>query len=91
MDVYVAGTLMFPDERGKQDDRAVSIAKTHGVWVALASFAGADRWRFAVGRVVAPCANCEESDPTSDLARWAHFRVRRTRKICVLYSPFLFG
>ena len=40
MDVYVAGTLMFPDERGKQDDRAVRIAKTHGVRVALASFAG---------------------------------------------------
>jgi predicted amidohydrolase len=40
MDVYVTGTLMFPDERGKQDDRALRIAKTHGVWVALASFAG---------------------------------------------------
>jgi hypothetical protein len=40
MEVYIAGTLMFPDEQGKQDDRAVRIAKTYGVWVALATFAG---------------------------------------------------
>jgi hypothetical protein len=31
---------MFPGERGRRDDRAVRIAKTHGVRAALASFAG---------------------------------------------------
>ncbi|MGI8447997.1 MAG: hypothetical protein ACR2MP_12620 [Streptosporangiaceae bacterium] len=43
--VYAAGTLMFPDERGEQDDRTVRIAKTHGVWVALGQLRRGDRWR----------------------------------------------
>jgi hypothetical protein len=48
MDVYVAGTLMFPDERGKQDDRAVRIAKPTGC---------GSRWPASPGRQVAatPC------------------------------------
>ena len=40
MDVYVAGTLMTPDEVTVQDDRARRIAADHQVWVAMASFAG---------------------------------------------------
>ncbi len=72
MDVYVAGTLMFPDERGKQDDRAVRIAKTHGVWVALASFAG---------RQVAatPCRGAVRGSGV--LTAWCRYRpgLRRAR------------
>jgi predicted amidohydrolase len=39
-DAYVAGTVMFPDEEDKQNERARRIASTHQVWVAIASFAG---------------------------------------------------
>jgi predicted amidohydrolase len=41
IDAYVAGTLMFPDERRIQDARARRNATGLGVWVAVASFAGA--------------------------------------------------
>jgi predicted amidohydrolase len=40
IDVYVAGTVMFPHERAVQDERARRIAAAHQVWVAIASFAG---------------------------------------------------
>lgn len=40
MDVYVAGTVKSADEAGVQDERARRIATQHGVWVAVASFAG---------------------------------------------------
>jgi predicted amidohydrolase len=40
MDAYVAGTLMAPEERAIQDDRARRNATGHRVWVAVASFAG---------------------------------------------------
>ena len=40
MDVYVAATLMSAEERALQDERARRIATDHGVWVAVASFAG---------------------------------------------------
>ncbi len=40
IDAYVAGTLMFPDERVIQDERARAIAVRHRTWVAFASFAG---------------------------------------------------
>jgi predicted amidohydrolase len=40
IDVYVAGTLMFPNEKAIQDERAHRIATDHRVWVAVASFAG---------------------------------------------------
>jgi predicted amidohydrolase len=40
MDAYVAGTLMFPEEAALQDERARRTANGHGVWVAVASFAG---------------------------------------------------
>ncbi len=41
VDAYVAGTVMLPSERQEQEERAVRIAAGHGVFVALASFAGA--------------------------------------------------
>jgi len=40
VDVYVAGTLMFPEETAEQDARARRHALAHGVFVAVASFAG---------------------------------------------------
>jgi predicted amidohydrolase len=40
VDAYVAGTLMTPDERAEQDQRASRIATHHRLWVAFASFAG---------------------------------------------------
>jgi hypothetical protein len=48
MDVYVAGTLMFPDERGKQDDRAGASPKPTGC---------GSRWPASPDRQVAatPC------------------------------------
>jgi predicted amidohydrolase len=41
VDAYVAGTVMSADERDLQDERASRIAAQHGMWVAIASFAGA--------------------------------------------------
>jgi predicted amidohydrolase len=41
MDAYVAGTVMSPEETMVQDERARRNATGHGVWVAVASFAGA--------------------------------------------------
>lgn len=41
IDAYVAGTVMFADERAVQDERASRLAASLGVWVAIASFAGA--------------------------------------------------
>jgi predicted amidohydrolase len=41
VDAYVAGTVMSADERDLQDGRASRIAARYGMWVALASFAGA--------------------------------------------------
>ncbi|MBO4210088.1 carbon-nitrogen hydrolase family protein [Micromonospora echinofusca] len=40
IDVYVAGTLMFPEEAEIQDDRARRTATGHRIRVAVASFAG---------------------------------------------------
>ena len=40
IDVYVAATLMSTEETAIQDQRARRIAADHGVWVAIASFAG---------------------------------------------------
>lgn len=39
MDVYVAGALETPDDAELLADRARRIARDHGVWVAIASFA----------------------------------------------------
>ena len=41
VDAYVAGTVMSADERDLQDGRASRIAARYGMWVAIASFAGA--------------------------------------------------
>jgi predicted amidohydrolase len=41
VDAYVAGTVMSADERDLQDGRASGIAARYGMWVAIASFAGA--------------------------------------------------
>jgi predicted amidohydrolase len=41
IDAYVAGTVMSADERAIQDERASRIAAGLGLWVAIASFAGA--------------------------------------------------
>jgi len=41
IDAFVAGTVMAPQERAIQDDRARRIAAEHDIWVAVASFAGA--------------------------------------------------
>ena len=41
IDAYVAGTVMSAGERGLQDERASRIAAGLGLWVAIASFAGA--------------------------------------------------
>ena len=40
IDVYVAGTCESEDDAARQDERARRIATDHGVWVAMASFAG---------------------------------------------------
>lgn len=40
VDAYIAGTLMFSDGTDEQNKRASRIATDHGVWVAVASFAG---------------------------------------------------
>ncbi len=41
IDAYVAGTVMSADERALQEERASRIAARLGVWLAIASFAGA--------------------------------------------------
>jgi predicted amidohydrolase len=41
IDAYVAGTVMSAGERAVQDERASRIAAGLGLWVAIASFAGA--------------------------------------------------
>jgi predicted amidohydrolase len=40
IDVYVAGTGEVPDDAARQEANARRIASDHGVWVAVASFAG---------------------------------------------------
>lgn len=40
IDAYVAGALDRPEEIGVQDERARRVTADHGVWVAIASFAG---------------------------------------------------
>jgi predicted amidohydrolase len=40
IDAYVAGTAKHPEEAAVQDERARGIATAHGVFVAIASFAG---------------------------------------------------
>jgi predicted amidohydrolase len=40
MDAYLAGTAKSPDEAALQAERAARVATDHGVWVAVASFAG---------------------------------------------------
>lgn len=40
MDAYVAGALDAAQDVGIQDERARRVAADHGVWVAIASFAG---------------------------------------------------
>ncbi|MDX6333516.1 MAG: hypothetical protein QOG05_856 [Streptosporangiaceae bacterium] len=41
VDAYVAGTVMAAGERVLQEERAGRIASQYGMWVAIASFAGA--------------------------------------------------
>jgi predicted amidohydrolase len=41
IDAYLAGTLEHADDRDEQERRARRVAVDHGVWVAVASFAGA--------------------------------------------------
>lgn len=41
VDAYVAGTVMAAGERALQEERASRIAAGYGMWVAIASFAGA--------------------------------------------------
>jgi predicted amidohydrolase len=52
MDVYVAGTVKSVEEADLQDERARRVAAAHGVWVAVASFAGSTGGGFdrAAGR-----------------------------------------
>jgi predicted amidohydrolase len=52
MDVYVAGVLEIEDDAAVPDRRAARIAAEHGVWVAVASFAGSTGGGFdrAAGR-----------------------------------------
>ncbi len=40
MDAYVAGVLESAEEAARQEERARGVAVSHGVWVAMASFAG---------------------------------------------------
>jgi len=40
IDAYVAGTLEKEEDAAIQDERAVRVARTHQVWVIVASFAG---------------------------------------------------
>jgi predicted amidohydrolase len=40
IDAYVAGTVKHPDEAEVQHERGRRIATDHGIWVAIASFAG---------------------------------------------------
>ena len=40
IDAYVAGTLEQEEDAAIQDERAVRVARTHQVWVIVASFAG---------------------------------------------------
>jgi predicted amidohydrolase len=40
VDAYVAGVLEFPEDAAVPEERARRIAADHGVWVAMASFAG---------------------------------------------------
>ncbi|MEU4545015.1 carbon-nitrogen hydrolase family protein [Nonomuraea dietziae] len=47
MDAYVAGTVKHVEEKGLQDERARRVATDHGVWVAVASFAGPTGGGFA--------------------------------------------
>jgi predicted amidohydrolase len=41
IDVYVAAVLESAEDTARQDERAHRVATEHGVWVAVASFAGA--------------------------------------------------
>lgn len=52
IDAYVAGTVKSAEEAGLQDERARRIAIEHGIWVAVASFAGSTGGGFdrAAGR-----------------------------------------
>ncbi|MGP3981654.1 carbon-nitrogen hydrolase family protein [Streptomyces sp. KR80] len=47
IDAYVAGTVKSADESALQDERARRIATDHGIWVAVASFAGSTGGGFA--------------------------------------------
>ncbi|MEU6085049.1 carbon-nitrogen hydrolase family protein [Streptomyces sp. NPDC047108] len=47
IDAYVAGTVKSAGESALQDERACRIATEHGVWVAVASFAGSTGGGFA--------------------------------------------
>jgi predicted amidohydrolase len=40
MDAYLAAVLEHAEDAGVPEERAVRIAREHGVWVAVASFAG---------------------------------------------------
>lgn len=52
IDIYAAGTVKSPGESAVQDERAQRVATDHGVWVAVASFAGSTGGGFteAAGR-----------------------------------------
>jgi predicted amidohydrolase len=47
IDAYLAGTLESAEEAALQDERARRVASDHGVWVAVASFAGSTGGGFA--------------------------------------------
>jgi predicted amidohydrolase len=47
IDGYLAGTLESAEEAALQDERARRVASDHGVWVAVASFAGSTGGGFA--------------------------------------------
>lgn len=47
IDAYLAGTLESAEEAAFQDERARRVASDHGVWVAVASFAGSTGGGFA--------------------------------------------
>jgi predicted amidohydrolase len=59
IDVYVAGSLEFADEAFVLEERARRIAADHGVWVAIASFAGSTGGGYAEA---AGCSGIWSSD-----------------------------
>lgn len=81
MDVYVAGVLDSADDASVQEQRARRIASRHGVWVAVASFAGSTGGGYedaaAQSRIWSPTAMVVAS-AGRDVGRIA--RTRLTKK-----------